>query len=78
MGKGAWSINDKNLDYEIETISQRSSTPVTTTTINDKNLDYEIETREMLWRFKRGQGSINDKNLDYEIETTVINCCLRR
>ncbi len=40
------TINDKNLDYEIETISQRSSTPVTTTTINDKNLDYEIETLE--------------------------------
>ena len=35
-----WSINDKNLDYEIETCRRLAGIRA----INDKNLDYEIET----------------------------------
>ena len=38
------SINDKNLKYEIETLTAAQATTNGVTTINDKNLKYEIET----------------------------------
>ena len=37
-------INDKNLDYEIETPHTSSNRYHVVYPINDKNLDYEIET----------------------------------
>ncbi len=42
----AWlaAINDKNLDYEIETETMARFRGNRPPTINDKNLDYEIET----------------------------------
>ena len=61
-------INDKNLDYEIETSVHKSVQIRLNSPINDKNLDYEIET----WHFGSApvfRFPINDKNLDYEIET---------
>ena len=39
------TINDKNLDYEIETRDMPRCRSPRRDTINDKNLDYEIETR---------------------------------
>ena len=40
------SINDKNLDYEIETCHCPNSNRPMHSPINDKNLDYEIETNK--------------------------------
>ncbi len=40
------TINDKNLDYEIETSEYLGTHPLLiVSSINDKNLDYEIETK---------------------------------
>ena len=58
------AINDKNLKYEIETVSNRCQAD-TVSPINDKNLKYEIETRP----WAQVSKAINDKNLKYEIET---------
>ena len=46
---GEIAINDKNLDYEIETLLLEF-TALNVISINDKNLDYEIETHgEVEW-----------------------------
>ena len=68
------SINDKNLNYEIETIGKhdyrfRRDDPIGT--INDKNLNYEIETTPQVVRRALRYRPINDKNLNYEIETDL-------
>ena len=42
-----FAINDKNLDYEIETIDRFKLNLQLPPAINDKNLDYEIETRDL-------------------------------
>ena len=45
------SWNEKNLDYEIETVLlEIRIRPSRGTTWNEKNLDYEIETRPVHWR----------------------------
>ena len=63
------TINDKNLDYEIENFNQPEiERRVNFIRFNDKNLDYEIETIFGLLRIYLA-FTINDKNLDYEIET---------
>ena len=72
------TINQKSLDYEIETHNQSdmacAGRSFHVVAINDKNLDYEIETRHTGDESRCGSRSkaINDKNLDYEIETIII------
>ena len=61
--------NDKNLDYEIETIVRPELNGGSAYTWNDKNLDYEIETAMPSGSPATSSKSWNDKNLDYEIET---------
>ena len=65
------SINEKNLNSEIETNLRTVDTPKPVApTINEKNLNSEIETCQYL--NASGSGflvSINDKNLNSEIET---------
>ena len=65
------SWNQKNLDYEIETI-RGGDCAESTLPWNQKNLDYEIETRnaeKLHARNTRPDDAWNQKNLDYEIET---------
>ena len=68
--RGTW--NQKNLDYEIETVIIAVGQRWLLKTWNQKNLDYEIETtiapkvEETADVF-----SWNQKNLDYEIETDL-------
>ena len=62
----AW--NEKNLDYEIETMDSNAGIMKVLNAWNEKNLDYEIETRLCALRF-RHHLTWNEKNLDYEIET---------
>ena len=61
-------MNQKNLNYEIETTHERQSHQDLRPTMNQKNLNYEIETG-----YSRFQGRsvlpMNQKNLNYEIET---------
>ena len=68
----AW--NDKNLDYEIETVMRSLLRMESLWTWNDKNLDYEIETKRLLRWWERRIFPWNDKNLDYEIETFSWQC----
>ena len=37
-------MNDKNLNYEIETIGEQKGHSMIAPAMNDKNLNYEIET----------------------------------
>ena len=64
------SWNQKNLDYEIETLLWRvvRCFPLSW---NQKNLDYEIETRLLSVRCRFIFMTWNQKNLDYEIETIM-------
>ena len=62
--------NQKNLDYEIETIRNVQIDPITFKTWNQKNLDYEIETK-ILTNATGLAAAWNQKNLDYEIETMI-------
>ena len=65
------SMNQKNLNYEIETVLTVLFGTWSDFAMNQKNLNYEIETR-------RPQGTqrsarllpMNQKNLNYEIETS--------
>ena len=65
------TMNQKNLNYEIETISRIALSPRITITMNQKNLNYEIET--VVWVETIGGigflNTMNQKNLNYEIET---------
>ena len=61
--------NQKNLDYEIETVLLWYSYQLADMTWNQKNLDYEIETLRQEEDRIRSSASWNQKNLDYEIET---------
>ena len=70
------AINDKNLDYEIETKDFLVGCGACDT-INDKNLDYEIETQVPWDQTVHFHPTINDKNLDYEIETYSERSILR-
>ena len=67
---GCRAINDKNLKYEIETLSPCITMLKSDISINDKNLKYEIETASRsVCPSTIHRISINDKNLKYEIET---------
>ena len=68
---GQLTINDKNLNYEIET-AINSYASRTALPINDKNLNYEIETLTIFTSPHDTLVAINDKNLNYEIETNFI------
>ena len=61
-------MNQKNLNYEIETLSmllvRRCSVAM-----NQKNLNYEIETSNVPNIPLRFTPPMNQKNLNYEIET---------
>ena len=48
------SINDKNLNYEIETTSGILTPAALNIPINDKNLNYEIETAQSKYRCRLG------------------------
>ena len=63
--------NQKNLDYEIETVFNRQCRINRHTPWNQKNLDYEIETTEKGGSTEQASHAWNQKNLDYEIETQV-------
>ena len=66
------TINDKNLNSEIETYKGKAIKWIKRETINDKNLNSEIETLIMLAAWTRLRNtSINDKNLNSEIETEI-------
>ena len=63
------TINDKNLNSEIETRNLVVFVPADASAINDKNLNSEIETHVAAPRRVRERKAINDKNLNSEIET---------
>ena len=52
------AINDKNLDYEIETCLVSAVLMSRSDAINDKNLDYEIETVKDV---PAGNAGVNDQ-----------------
>ena len=64
------SINDKNLNSEIETGINREFRRNVMCAINDKNLNSEIETGLASCSKTTLQTTINDKNLNSEIETS--------
>ena len=71
VGMASWedAMNQKNLNYEIETERGWGAPPRDGVTMNQKNLNYEIETSRQS-RCRVGVGvTMNQKNLNYEIET---------
>ncbi len=64
-----WSaMNQKNLNYEIETEEILMPSMNSITAMNQKNLNYEIET-SMADNAQISKVAMNQKNLNYEIET---------
>ena len=62
-------MNQKNLNYEIETQEFKSRCSVLLS-MNQKNLNYEIETQHPDWVTPIFVVlAMNQKNLNYEIET---------
>ena len=63
--------NQKNLDYEIETLFMLQLCRRERNSWNQKNLDYEIETKTCETDAADRRTPWNQKNLDYEIETVI-------
>ena len=62
-------MNQKNLNYEIETEPTPDLIASANAPMNQKNLNYEIETRTRSKGNSLPQLTMNQKNLNYEIET---------
>ena len=62
-------MNQKNLNYEIETKSYLCRLSRPGRSMNQKNLNYEIETTDAHIAKQCGVSTMNQKNLNYEIET---------
>ena len=65
------TLNDKNLNCEIETLRRTVKGSDFDGTLNDKNLNCEIETRHFPIYTHTDTYATNDKNLNSEIETPV-------
>ena len=64
------TMNQKNLNYEIETILSCRRNGHRCAAMNQKNLNYEIETASSSLVVQMPSCStMNQKNLNYEIET---------
>ena len=70
MDNHDYSMNYKNLNYEIETRGLVRWHSVNPFTMNYKNLNYEIETCRIC-HLNILHPAMNYKNLNYEIETQV-------
>ena len=65
------TVNEKNLNSEIETILTEISPCECSRTVNEKNLNSEIET-ELLGVGDLDSFPVNEKNLNSEIETASV------